>query len=220
MEESIRKLLVNASNSEEIEIARLSKFRGLDHIPTEKNIDDFLDRYFDKDTIPFVDIPVKKRNEKWASSFAGNTPQGHYINPLRLEPFVARYVRAINRIGAITDSSCDGWHLCSRNELYVRFLDRYSMLWHKKMCESLENKYGVIWHYDGLRAVLPLPKSDAGKIKKYIALNKVAESFEAKQKPMFDLKMRLVARAKNQKKATLSDDELDAYFDGLLKELA
>lgn len=220
MQNSAFKLLINESNSKNDEITRLSKFRGLDCIPAEKNLDGFLDTYFGKDSIAFTDIIVKKRNKKWAHSFASKSPQGQYINPLHLEPFVARYVRAVNKIGAITDSSCDGWHAQSENRLFVRFLDRYSLLWHKKMFESLKDKHGIAWRYDGLMAILPLAKSDDEKIKKYIALNKVAELFEANQKPMFDLKMRLVGIAKNREKGSLSDSEVEDFFDELLKELA
>lgn len=58
--------------------------------------------------------------------------QPFQVAATELDPYIARFVRAINEIGVKTSMSCDGWHL--EQDIGVRQMtlwmrDRYSVLW-------------------------------------------------------------------------------------------
>ena len=61
------------------------------------------------------------------SSF-GRCQYFYDVDPFWLEPFIAKYVRVINRCGMETFFSCDGWHKAPRKsrEVTILFSDRYS----------------------------------------------------------------------------------------------
>jgi len=120
-------LLAVKTNGPIEEIKRLSKVRGLDGPVPETDIYLFLERYFSKDSVKEQEVFYNAHNEKWAKCFASTTLQDTYVNPLDLDPFVARYIIAINRIGIKTCHSCDGWHKNSENKLLVGFKERYSI---------------------------------------------------------------------------------------------
>ena len=148
-------------------------------------------------------------NDKWAKSFAGKPLFGIRVNPLDLDPFVARYVNAVNGIGSKTISSCDGWHKNSNNVLYIEFKDRYSMIWHKLLFGLIEDNHGIEWEHKDHTIELKLPVSDNGKLKKYIALNKNAEYFEIHQKELLEKKAKVISALKGLKKKALSNKEAE-----------
>lgn len=214
-------LLVDKTKSEAEEIKRLTKFRGLNFDVEEKDIHLFLNKYFSKDSISNQERGPEDKYERWPKSFAGKPLWGIRINPLELEPFIARYVNAVNQIGAKTLSSCDGWHDICPNErkAHILFKDRYSRIWHKIMCSRLENNHNVKWIYEGNKASLMLPKTDKGKIETYIALNKNAEEFERNHNQILDIKEKIVLIAKGKKKSILSDKEVEEWLVNLINDI-
>ena len=61
--------------------------------------------------------------------------------PVRwLEPFVARYVKAISACGAETWCSCDGNHLETEQRILIEFTDKPNDLWHELICKKLLGK--------------------------------------------------------------------------------
>ena len=211
MNDNLYKLLVNSDNKEE-EITRLAKFRGLDFPIKENDIPSFLNTYFLKDSVPISETSNKTKSKKWIKGFGGKPLWGFKINPLKLDPFVARYVNALNLIGAKTNSSCDGWHKEHRDYLYIEFLDRYSMLWHKI---NILPQSELHWEYIDNYIRLPLPKSDISKIRLYIKVNKEAEYIETHSEKILKLKEIVVNKLKGIKKSPLSNIEVEA----LLKEV-
>ena len=203
----------------EATVKSLATIRGLKDYEKNLDIDSFLQKYFSKDSIRNYVRDLIDHNNKWAKCFAGKPIWGIKVNPLKLEPFVARYVNALNGIGAKTNSSCDGWHKESENRLFVEFKDRYSMIWHRLMCKRLDDDHGIVWDYHGLEASFKLPASDQGKIRKYLNLNKNAESFENMASQLLDLKRKLLIKAKNKVKNNLSVEDAEKWMAGLLEEI-
>ena len=74
-----------------------------------------------------------------------------YVPPASiLEPYIARLVRILNRIGVYTCMSCDGWHaeardrvsFATKREMKLWMRDRYSVLW---MWLLMEFVFGERW---------------------------------------------------------------------------
>ena len=212
-------LLVNKSNDCRKEIARLEKFRGLTTATDENNLNSFLEHYFSKDSVNNYSVVYLGHWNKWTKSFASNMIQGEHVDPLDLEPFVARYVTAINKAGVQTFWSCDGWHKDSEHVLKIGFKERYSLIWHKIICSFLTDNHGISWRYDGVFAILDLPKTDKGKIEKYISLNQNADAIELLQSKMLEIKRKLISKAKNKVKNSLTDEEVEEYMNNLVNEI-
>ena len=137
-----------------------------------------------------------------------------------LEPFIARYVNAINAIGAKTLSSCDGWHDAKKEHgPHILFKDRYSRIWHKIMCERLTGKRAKWTLFEGNVMDLYVPKTDEGKIKAYITLNKNAEQFERQKDQLLNLKAKVILKAKDKKKSALSDEEVEEWLINLISDI-
>ena len=210
-------LVLKDENSQEA-IKRLMVFRGLSFDVHETDINTFLDDYFSKDSVSNEERFRFSRSEHWAKCFAAKPIYGIKVDPFKLEPFVARYVNAVNGIGAKTNSSCDGWHKHSNNTLFVEFKDRYSRIWHKVMCSLLNDSNGIEWLYEGNTAILVLPKTDKMKIQKYIALNKNAEAFEQRSNEMLQLKRVLMLKLKGKTKNNVPDEQIEKWFVDIIKK--
>lgn len=209
----------NLTEKENIE--KLLLFRGLDaSLSNQFNCIEDLIPYFEKDSVSNYEVthplPNSSRH-KWAKSFASNRIKGDAIPPMELEPFVARYVIAINQIGIKTYFSCDGWHKKSFHKLIIGFADRNSKVWHKLIFEKIqENKlFPLNWEYSGNFCLLKLPIEDKNCIEIYKILNSLAEHIEHRQEELLNLKCKVIKELKNTKKNSLSEDEL---FD-LLKNI-
>ena len=179
----------------------------------------FFDKFFAKDSVKNCERDLVDHNQKWAKCFAGKPIWGIRVDPLKLEPFVARYVNALNRIGAKTNSSCDGWHKERKPILFIEFKDRYSLIWHKLMCKRLDNDNGIKWEHRDNVSFLKLPSSDEKRIEKYMCLNKNAEVFENMAKDLLELKHRLLIKAKNKVKNNLSNEEVEKWMTSLVEEI-
>ncbi len=217
MQSSLYDLLVNKEADQTSEIKRLAIFRGLNIEVEEKDLKTFLERYFGKDSVIEQEVFYYGHNEKWAKCFASNRLQDNYVDSLDLDPFVARYVLAINKIGIKTYLSCDGWHKLSGNQLLIGFKERYSRIWHKIICSYFKDYIPLNWKYDGNVANIDLPKNDKGKINTYINVNKNAELFELHQKELLKLKENVILTLKGQKKNSLTDDEIEVLLINAIK---
>ena len=216
----LKMLALNETIFFKADIEKILVFRGLKNSTRETDTE-ILERYFSKDSVSTTEQGPRKRYKDWAYCFAGNPIWGVRIDPLTLDPFVARYVNAANRIGAKTLSSCDGWHEEKERSkvLFITFKERYSWIWHKLMFERLEDKYKIEWSYIDNAIVLKLPSTDEGKIRKYIAVNKVAEEFENHRSEMLDLKQKVINRLKGKTKNSLSDSEIETLLRATIKEI-
>lgn len=87
-----------------------------------------------------------------------------------LEPYIARYVKAISACGLSTRSSCDGFHP-RENSLFIRFLCEPYTLWHKHLWkEYLSKNYRLNWDENFSKVQL-----GANAFNTYAVLNSAAE---------------------------------------------
>lgn len=88
-----------------------------------------------------------------------------------LEPYIARYVKAISACGVMTVGSCDGNHERSRY-MFLQLENIGSGPWHKLICEKcLTKRFNIEWRSKCTEIVLrPNTKFDT-----YYKVNKAAE---------------------------------------------
>ena len=147
------------------------------------------EQLFSKDSV--ISQEVCSTYEKgWYSSFNGS--QLFYdVRPDCLEPYISRYVRAINRCGMKTFYSCDGWHRKPHKskEMVVLFDDRYSWIWHKIICEQFG---GIKWEYGKKLVRFMLPYKDDDKLIIYEKINNDAVYFENNCDSLRKLKVQVI----------------------------
>lgn len=101
-----------------------------------------------------------------------------------LEPFIARYIKAISACGLITIGSCDGNHQ-NKYEMKIMFDGVGNIPWHKVLCEKcLNDKFRIPWNenYTSI-ALIPDVKYDI-----YYEVNKAAEYLYKKRKTLRNIK--------------------------------
>lgn len=175
--------------------------------------------FFEKDAVSNYEVTWFDRTNhinKWTKSFASNRIRGNYISPRVLEPFVARYVIAINNIGIKTFYSCDGWHCKSENMLKIGFADRNSMVWHKIVSSMVEDGISISWCYEYPMVTLKLPENDENRLKCFELVNRRAEFFEVNNEKFLKMKMDLVGKVKGKPKNMLTDEELEEFLKNYL----
>lgn len=218
---NLKNLLIDVTKPAAEEMTRLARIRGLREEDIKgMNLDAFLTKYFAKDSGRHFETDTS--SEKWVpwkKWFGANNALARYVSPKDLDPFVARYVMAINRAGAFTCCSCDGWHAYSENKLSILLTDRYSKIWHGIIASFLKDDHGIHWEINDRELSLKLPKSDEGKIKAYLALNKMAEEIERLGPQLLDLKERMVDKMRGETKDTLSDEAIDCRMKAVVEDL-
>lgn len=206
---------VDDTKSIDENINNILKFRGItSNIDAITNYSELL-KLFKKDSINNYEVVCYTRDHhihKWTKSFASSRLKGKTVSPLNLEPFVARYIIAINDIGIKTYFSCDGWHKEEKNSLTIGFEERNSMVWHKIITSIVSDNLNLQWSYEGTMAKISLPQNDNKKIELYKVLNNRAEYFEVNQEKLFQVKKDIIDAVKNKPKNMLSDDELEKFL--------
>ena len=211
--------LVNKDNPIDIEICRLEKFRGLDKPTGETDINSFLKHYFSKDSVPGYTVYYDGHHERWAKCFASSNLRDLYIDPLNLDPFIARYIIAINKIGIKTYYSCDGWHTSpDKNEIVIGFKEPNSLVYHKVICGKFLDNH-LNWKRKDNFIYIPLPKDDKDKLDIYMVLNKNAEYFEEQEDRLYSLKEKLIAKLKYKQKNNLTNEQLELLISKTIDEL-
>ena len=100
-----------------------------------------------------------------------NNTFGAKVQVMKLEPFVARYVKTISACNVSTIYSCDGNHAGPKRVL-VDTLDSISKTWHSIICQKMFHQYQLLkWNSD--YSVIRFNKSNQFEI--YYELNRAAE---------------------------------------------
>ena len=196
---------------------KLMIFRGFVINSTNLKKEEIAQKYFRKQSVVNQEKHPNLKDNKWPKSFAGKPLFGVRIKAETLEPFVARYVNAVNSIGAKTCSSCDAWDYQNNDHMFIVFKERYSMFWHQIIYEKLNLKSK--WVYKGLSGEIHLPSGDENKIKKYVTLNQDADVIEKNQKQMLVLKGKVIEKLKRKQKTNLSDAEIKRLLIQTIKEI-
>ena len=195
-------------------IDNLACFRGFKDFDKRISFDDFIARYFSKDSASRFETFYESKYEYWCMSFASMRPN-EKLDPLDLDPFIARYVLALNDIGIFTIDSCDDWHKEKKDGIYVIFKERYSMIWHSLICDMLNL---LKFDYDGRRGTISRPKTDSEKVRWYIKVNKNAEILEKNMEYLQKLKEQVVNRLVQIGMDDLSDIKVKETFESAIRE--
>lgn len=221
IDDPLYNFLVNNNNPLDEEIKRLARYRGIRYTIEESDIRALIKKYFSKDSVPGTCSFFNGNYEVWTKCFASSTLADTYVDPLMLDPFIARYIIAINKIGIKTCFSCDGWHTDpKKNKIVIIFKEHYSKVYHKVIYEKYSKHY-LMWNYNepGNAISIWLPKEDDSKLEMYDCINKDAEFFEENEERLFNLKKELVKKLKGRSKNNLNNDQIERLFKQTLKEL-
>ncbi len=109
----------------------------------DSNDEDVLMRLFEKDSLEGV---LLDDNINAGFDWFCNPNVAKEISPAVLEPYIARFVMAVNKCGAYTSSSCDGWHssydAAGSRPMRLWMTDRYSAVWLWLIAELV---FGETW---------------------------------------------------------------------------
>lgn len=123
-----------------------------------------------------------------------------------LEPFIARYVKAISAACVLTVGCCDGNHR-DRNKIYLQLSGCGSVTWHRLICEHfLKDKYDLQWMND-YTAISITPDT---KYNTYYQLNMAAHE-------IYDNRM-LLRRIKTKALEGMSNSYLKRMNENIEKE--
>lgn len=192
----------------------LSKFRGLDYCNESLPFEELVNKFFSKDSASRFETSYELKYEYWCMSFA-STQSNEKLDPLDLDPFIARYILALNDVGIFTIDSCDDWHKEKKEGIYVIFKERYSMIWHSLICDMLNL---LKFEYDGRRGTISRPKTDSEKVRWYIKVNKNAEILEKNMEYLQKLKEQVVNKLDQIGMDNLSDIEVKEAFESAIRE--
>ena len=150
-------------------------------------------------------------NRQWR--YFKNRIYGSKINVLELEPYIARYIKAISAIGIDTSMSCDGNHKKRYSEkndpLYIAFNSKYDLIWLRIVSESVLN-LAVSWTYEYASNKVYMEYTDETQVKFYSDLLEAANCIYDKRIYLRELKhiTTKCAHAKNKKIEYLSQDDV------------
>lgn len=141
----------------------------------------------------------------------------------RLEPFVARYIKAISACGVSTWCSCDGNHPAQRNpqRISIEISDCPNSVWHEIICKNLlVKKFRLNWNCD--HDCLKIPFTKADKWTTYAELNRAGEFLYNNRLKIRQIRREVSDCIGNRMTGKLSSDELAKIFseraDRLFKE--
>ncbi len=125
-----------------------------------------------------------------------------------LEPFVARYIKAVSACGVSTWCSCDGNHP-RHHGIHVNTVSGPNSLWHKIICQKvLAEKFMLNW--DKSYEVITFDKGH--KWKTYIELNRAAEYLYNNREILRHIRHKSSKSISNSQARKCSNDELNKLF--------
>lgn len=190
----------------------------------EMACEDMEEVLFKKDSTIAMPVTFNFNEPYWDDSF-GEYKRYCDVEPLCLEPYIARYIRAINRCGMKTFYSCDGWHNspAKSKELVILFSDRYSWIWHKLMYKRSYIQKVCNWEHkhsgSDLVARIVLPIKDDGKLKVYNQIITVANTIIENSDYLISLKEHVVQNIFGVEINSLTDSEAEKKIEDVLSML-
>ena len=136
--------------------------------------------------------------------------------PLRwLEPFIARYVKAISACGVATWLSCDGNHPNSQR-IVIDFSGEPNSLWHEIICRRcLAERFNLNWS----REYSAIKFNAANKWQTYVELNRAAEFLYNNRILLRQIRREAADAISLRMARTLPRDELAKIFSERANEL-
>ena len=197
------------------EIKRNTHLQGLlsVHELTNMSLNEMERVLYKKDSVIGMEV-ISFDDDSSYYSFGGYK-RFYDVDPLCLEPYIAKYVRAINRGGMKTFFSCDGWHnkAYKSRELVIRFTDRYSWIWHKVLCKLNNIEEYCCWEHrssgKNLSSRILLPRADEQRIQIYNGVLLAADVFVQNTNLLKGLKDSFLLKVDASEMDELSDTEVE-----------
>lgn len=109
---------------------------------------------------------------------------GLKVPVMKMDPFVARYIKAISACGLITETSCDGNDHAGR-KFYIGLAGKPNTFWHQVLWNRfLSRKFDVRWDRNGKEFSTWI----SGKFRQYTEINRAAEFLYENRVRMRELK--------------------------------
>lgn len=125
-----------------------------------------------------------------------------------LEPFVARYIKAVSACGVSTWCSCDGNHP-QRHSIHVNTVSGPNSLWHKIICQKiLVEKFMLDWN----KTYEVIDFDQDHKWKTYIELNRAAEYLYNNREKLRNIRQKASKSISNSQVKKCANDELSKLF--------
>ncbi|WP_352398535.1 hypothetical protein [[Clostridium] aminophilum] len=129
-----------------------------------------------------IQIPSCWKNRSW--QYFKNRIHGEKVAVRYLEPFIARYIKAISACCVLTVGSCDGNHP-QGNRMYIMMDGEGSNSWHKLICEKcLAEKFDIDW----INQYTAMKFSPMNRYNTYYEVNKAAEYVYSLRKEIRNIK--------------------------------
>ena len=125
-----------------------------------------------------------------------------------LEPYIARYVKAISACGVITMGSCDGNHP-GRDSMFLQLENAGSVPWHKVICEKcLVGRFNIKWRKD----YCEIRFGTKTQFETYYGVNRAAEFLYNNRIAIREIKRLALSDMTNSYFKKHTDDEIKAEF--------
>ncbi len=137
-----------------------------------------------------------------------------------LEPFVARYIKAISACGARTCGSCDGNHPTRKHPaIIVETCDQPNMIWHSIICKRcLLTRFNLNWVVKN-RTYNTISISEKNKWRIYVELNRAAEFLYNNRIMLRQIKREALNTISSNMAKHLPEEELAKIFSDRAKQL-
>ena len=158
--------------------------------------------FFNEENV--ISFPIIENDQPWGMLV--NHSFGKKV-PLRiLEPFVARYVKAISACGVTTSLSCDG---NSQRQNCIRIRAEYPFnIWHELLCDCfIPHEYGIKFDDEGRWFF-----SHKTKYSHYLKLNQAAEFLYRNREKIREIKSNACSTITASEIKHLSNEKLKALF--------
>lgn len=132
-----------------------------------------------------------------------------------LEPYIARYIKAISACGVFTVGSCDGNHpKCSK--MIIMTEGEGSIPWHKLLCEKLlVDRFNINWTDD----CAAMSFTDETKYATYYEVNKAAELLYMNRKEIRSVRSTALSGMTQSYFRNHTSEEIEKEFIGRAAEL-
>jgi len=188
--------------------------------PYYDNIDTQL---FDVDNIKYLHelfthvIPIDEFRLNWKRDWYGKFSQFKEVVHLPeirvydLEPFIARFAKAISSIGISTWSSCEGhWG----TPAYVIFDRKYHRVWFQTLLNKfIKKKLNIVcnWNWLDNRCTISSPENDIMEM--YLEIQEVARLISNYIDPLVNIKQHVTSLLTNEHKKMNKKNLLNAFDD-------
>lgn len=165
-----------------------------------------IERIFDVNN--YRNVTASSITESW-----GEFAQKQYTPKVLLrilEPFVARYIKAVSACGVLTWCSCDGNPPVSHgSRIAVDISEPSSRAWHRLLCEKYF-KEGIKLNWNEEYSRIAFNKRTQWNT--YIELNRAAEYLYKNRKKFREIKNKSFTGISSNQLKKLSKDEVEEFF--------